>query len=130
METASCTVRLGGDLRNTVFKENVTPAEVVLLKAIHGEEAIVDVELTGSDKRPHGDERDRLQQRYGGAKNGDDRTIFSLIFPSPLTPLPVRFSEIGIEIEGGAKRRQRREAPPAPPEGEPEQSEDPENPNA
>src|SRR5688572_11459997 len=47
MQTANCMVALGGDPGNTVPKYNITVAEMVLLRHIHGERAVFDIVPTG-----------------------------------------------------------------------------------
>jgi hypothetical protein len=114
MQTASCHVRLGGDVQNTVFKQEVTPAEILLLRGIHGQDAVVDIQFTGSDKRPHVEERDRLFRTYGEAKTQKGEPIFMLIFPSPLTPMPVSFRDIGMDMDGNEVPEKPKRAPKAP----------------
>jgi|AGTN01.2.fsa_nt_gi hypothetical protein len=99
MQLAKCTVKLGGDLKNTVIKYNVTPAEILLLKAIHGDDAVVGVEATGGDKREHAAERARLLANYGRAKDSQDQSIFDRVFPGATSlRLPVALSDIGIPV--------------------------------
>lgn len=44
----SCTVRLAGNLLNEVRKSNVTAPEIMVLAAIHGSDAVVNVEPAGA----------------------------------------------------------------------------------
>ena len=71
MEIYNCTVRLAGNIMQTVPRVNVTQREVNLLRAIHGADAIVDlksvdiIELT----RPELEELHmKLAREYGRAK--------------------------------------------------------------
>jgi hypothetical protein len=64
----SATVRIKGDLLFTVHKPSLTIAEIVLLRAIHGQEAVVDVVLVGKSKRTLRADRDRLLRQYGSAQ--------------------------------------------------------------
>ena len=66
MQTYDATVRLAGDLGNTVCKVGLTAPEVLVLQAIHGSDAVVDIAPKTMDKRPHLEERDRLEETYGG----------------------------------------------------------------
>lgn len=65
MQVCECLVLIGGDQRNSVQKESVTPAEIVLLQQIHGIDAIRDICVMKSDKRTHDEERNRLGGLYG-----------------------------------------------------------------
>lgn len=101
MEVANCEVRLLGDLGNSVPKQGVTPAEALILKTIHGPDSVIKVSIVGSDKRPHKDEYARLESIYGQTVSENGTLIFNKIFPQQFDPkLPLKFSEVGIEIDG------------------------------
>lgn len=89
MQRCNVTVRLAGDVGNTVPKTNVSVAEIAVLRAIHGDESVVDVKATHNDKTPHRDERDRLSVIYG-------RPIVDKIFPGTFAKLPVSLREIDL----------------------------------
>lgn len=65
MKLYSAKIRLQGDVRDEVRKENLTKAELKVLKVIHGNDAIHDVVETGVAKRDEAAERDRLAVIYG-----------------------------------------------------------------
>lgn len=67
MRLFSCKVRLGGSLYNEVVKSEVTIPEIIVLRAIHGADAVADIKETGEAKRTDSDERDRLAVEYGKA---------------------------------------------------------------
>ena len=97
MHTATVTVRLNGDMRHTVEKHGVTPPEIAVLKAIHGEDAVVDIIATGMDKREHLAEMERLRDVY--------KTQLGLInqmFPGIRPDLPARLDDLGVEYTMGA----------------------------
>lgn len=98
MQIGTCIVRLGGDLNNSVFKRNVTPAEILVLQAIHGQESITRVRGTGANKVPHVEELNRLVLIYGGAKNNKEESIVAKMWPTFGARLPVNFKDIGIDI--------------------------------
>jgi len=89
---------LSGDITFTVFKPDVTVPEIVLLKAIHGSDAVKDITPTFMDRRSHAEERERLMLEYGNAKDHKDESIFGKIFPG-LSPLPVNFRDIGVDLD-------------------------------
>lgn len=109
MEIATCEVRLLGDLANSVPKSGVTPAEAAVLKAIHGEDAVVRVAITGNDRRSHQEEYNRLVEIYGNTVTTEGDKVFFKIFPQTFDPrLPVEFKQVGITVAGGS------EFPPVP----------------
>lgn len=66
MQICECLVLIGGDQRNSVGKQDVTPAEIVVLQRIHGIDAVRDIYVRRSEKRrTHDEERDRLGMIYG-----------------------------------------------------------------
>ncbi len=102
MDIAKCEVRLGGDLANSVPLTNVTPAEVLILRAIHGADAVIRIQQTGTDRRPHKEEYDRLAQKYSEAKTETGEIIFNKIFSQGFDPrLPVSFRDIGVDLVSG-----------------------------
>ncbi|CAK0773586.1 hypothetical protein WCLP8_5030005 [uncultured Gammaproteobacteria bacterium] len=64
MQVCSCLVRHDGEMNHVTFKPNVTVAEIVILRAIHGEDAIVDILPVNMDRRTHEEEVDRLARIY------------------------------------------------------------------
>lgn len=106
MQLANCHVRLSGDLNNEIFKARVTPAEVLILRAIHGGESIVKFQPLGMDKRPHAGEIERLKAEYGAK-------VFGEAFPGAAPTLPISFKDIGIDLladDKPAKAARRRAA--------------------
>ena len=68
MEICTCLVSIGGDPRHVVPKHSTTPAEIVLLQRLHGNDAVTEIVVTEKENRSHEDERDRLGARYGDDK--------------------------------------------------------------
>ena len=66
IQHCSCVVHLNGDRNFAIPKEDVTIAEIVLLRMIHGDDAVVDIDPTFMDKAGTlRAERDRLASAYG-----------------------------------------------------------------
>lgn len=105
MQLANCHVRLGGDMANEIFKARVTPAEVLVLRHLHGPDSVVKLQPLGMDKRAHAGELDRLKAEYSAKVVGDT-------FPGAYPQLPVSFKDIGINFMAGDA-----EPPPAPRRG-------------
>lgn len=73
MEVANIVLSLAGDAGNTVPKFNVTAAEIAVLREIHGEEAVHDIEPIGTIERTSRAERQRLTEIYGRMHEGQRR---------------------------------------------------------
>lgn len=69
MQTYKVKVRLAGAVTNEVVKENVTAAEVFILRAMHGEDAVSVIEKQKMDKRSHAEERRRLHSIYANPEH-------------------------------------------------------------
>lgn len=104
MQKAMCDVRLAsnGDVDSgmVVSKGPVSPAEVLVLRAIHGHDAVSNVRLIprqAIDKTPHADELARLRDFYT-MKTEDERSIVDACFPGAFPRLPITFAEVGIDL--------------------------------
>lgn len=93
MQTYDAMLRLGGDLGNTLAKSALTASEVILLRAIHGSDAVVEIKPKMMDKRVHADERKRLSGLYG-------EKIVTELFGHPMSgaQLPVRLDDVDHSI--------------------------------
>lgn len=96
MEIGTCLVALGGDLLNQVVKRNVTPAEVIVLRFLHGPDAVRDLKKTGDVDRPNASEMRRLAEFYD-AHREDDKRVLPKLFPGVRPSLPKKFSELATE---------------------------------
>lgn len=106
MQHARCLVRINGDIGNIAAKAPVTPAEIVMLRAIHGADAVSGVALLNggiNDKTSHAEELARLKVIYT-AQNEDGKAIIDTVFPGHSPTLPTTFDEIGIAINGEEPR--------------------------
>ena len=90
MQRCTCTVRLGGDLGNTVELTGVSPAEVLILRHVHGDDAVVGFRPGGNDRGQVVDERGRLTAKYRGK--------LKEVFPGASAKLPDSFKDIGIDL--------------------------------
>jgi hypothetical protein len=100
MQLATVEVRLSGSRENTVVKDNVTVPEIVLLRAIHGNDSVNNIQPTGMDKRPHAAEYERLKKIYGTAKDEKENLILDKLFPGHNPVFPVTLADIGLEVSG------------------------------
>lgn len=102
MQVAKCELIIGGTapVLNSVVKEGVTPAEVIVLRALHGADAVRNIKVYKTDRRSHSEEYARLRDLYNEPfdPNSEER-IFEKIFPaSPMIKLPVSFKDIGVDV--------------------------------
>src|SRR5690606_7686940 len=93
-------VALGGDRGNTVLKTGVTASEIAVLRAIHGDEAVFDIEPTGSKKVSHRAERERLFETYGHME-GERRVAPAVeaLFPGVAAVLIERIADLDLPEE-------------------------------
>ena len=102
MKFYQCKVRLDGSVSNEVSKINVTAAEIMMLRMVHGgSDAVVDIKETGDDHRTNEEERMRLRHEYrdfiGKTPKGELDPMMSLFGPDHL-PLPTEIKEEVPEI--------------------------------
>jgi len=64
MDVYKCTVALGGNLGMTVEKDGCSVAELTLLRFLHGEVAVTDIQKTGTKPGDSSSERDYLGKVY------------------------------------------------------------------
>ena len=119
MQTYNAIVRLGGELHNEVQKKNLTSPEILILRKIHGQDAVVKIEPSGEwedhfskvevrgdagdtyeEDRDYDDdvEKNRLADTYGTAimkeeDAGSPRAAIDRMF-GEFAPLPVELPEL------------------------------------
>jgi hypothetical protein len=123
-----CSVRLGDSLNNVIPNKVVTISEIVILKAVHGHSAIVDIRPcrdvkdgkprkdTDSDEtvqhyleradvpRSDAEERERLRAIYDNVLPGE--SVVDRLLPA-LQPLPRTLTSIGIDPKAAAEELRR-----------------------
>lgn len=108
-----CKVRLGGSLLNETPRRHVTAGEIMMLRGIHGSDAVLNIVEVDDDPHITKPELfDRLVHRYGRAKfgEGDDAVrVLPQVFPLGATQLPEALPESEYEprrqTQGERKRR-------------------------
>lgn len=98
MEIANIMLALGGDKGNSIPKFLVTASEIAVLREIHGEDSVSDVEPLGERKTSHRAERERLIAAYGNAKK-DERPVVDTLFPGVAARLVEKLSELELPEE-------------------------------
>lgn len=93
MQLYQCQVRHAGSRDMVIYKEDMSPADIVLLKHLHGADSIVGVSPTREAKRQHVKERERLVDTYGAK-------VFASVFPGAVPRLPMNLAEAGLREDG------------------------------
>lgn len=98
MQTATVFVALGGDTGNTVPKSGVTPGEIAILRAIHGNDAVFDIEPGADVERSNREEIERLRLIYRTSKVlGTDTLAVNALFPGVGARVPLDFDDLGLD---------------------------------
>lgn len=118
MQIANCLVAIGGDAGNTVPKYNVTAGEIAVLRAIHGESAVLDIDPKGEINRSNNEELGRLRANYGNARDTENNSIVNVLFPGVGARVFQTIDELEID-ETFFKPTSRATTAPAAPVAEP-----------
>jgi hypothetical protein len=116
MELANCLLALGGDRNNTVPKYSVTPAEIAVMSAIHGADAVFDIEPLGEEvKRSARDEVERLVGLYT-ARDEENRLVVGKVYPGVSPVMHMTLADLGLpeELYKATERQKPKEAPKRP----------------
>jgi hypothetical protein len=99
MQTANILLMLGGDRDNQIPKYGVTASEVAVLRLIHGDESVTDIEPTGELKRSSKEERQRLTDIYSRVQpNGVRKAVeVDALFPGAAARVFETFDELDID---------------------------------
>ncbi len=114
MHLYSAKVRLAGNVLNEVRRENLTAAEVAVLRVVHGEDAVLEITKTGEDHSLKSSEvRQRLYDYYGGETEEVRKSrlaMFRNLLGHDMAPLPKLLPEVEHQ-EGPPVKRARKTAP-------------------
>lgn len=114
MQYVKCQVYLGGDRNHSVTMPNVSVAEVVVLRALHGDDSVYGIQRTKMHKTPIKEELERLRMKYdpSGITEGGIRIVERLFPGSNPKAVPVNLSDIGdfADEDEEADRRAQAEA--------------------
>lgn len=84
MQVFSGKIRPSGDIGTEVVRSDLTAAEVMILRELHGQDAVVDLEVKRNDNREHNAEYERLVRKY--SRSPDGRKALGSLFGSPQNP--------------------------------------------
>jgi hypothetical protein len=108
MQLAKCYFKHQAKHYHETVKTDVSPAEVLVLRALHGDDAVTSIEVTGkADPERARNEFKRLTDVYG--KKDENVRILSALFPGARPILPATFSA----IDAGADLEDEEDAPEA-----------------
>lgn len=97
MECFNATIRLEGNPLNEVAKRGLTVPEIVILRRLHGDDAVVKLEHVGTvEDMDNFEERERLSYEYdAGLKNlhEDAKTSVEKMFGGDYNPLPQKLRD-------------------------------------
>lgn len=88
MEYYNAKLRLHGSVSNEVLKEDLSAPEIIILRKVHGEDAVVDINLSKEEDIDEAEERRRLADRYdSGLRKIEEPTSVAKLFGEGFTPL-------------------------------------------
>jgi len=113
MQHCSCNVTLNGDRNHLVHLEDVTVAEIEILRAIHGQHSVIDIEPTYTANAT--DELERLRRKYRRrvqtSAQQPQGNIVDMIYRGPRPSVPTVLADIGLDFKGDAKGNSRKKTP-------------------
>lgn len=102
MELYSARILLNGSRDNEVRRDDLTAPEVLILRSMHGGDAVLDVKIVGKIERTPGQERKRLFGVEGELPALYKAEQIAKVFPSEFTPMPEALPPDMVNIEGSA----------------------------
>lgn len=99
----SAKIRLSGSVLNEVIKENMSAAEVMILRRLHGNDALIGLQEVTSDKTPHEQELEYLKKTYCSSSQNRTKINFEQMFPEHI-PLPNRLRDFDVKEEPEAPK--------------------------
>lgn len=115
MQTFDCKVRIGGSVLNEVRREGITAAEMLVLRAMHGDDAVLELSRAGDNPDLAVDgEYERLSHVYNAKIV---REVFGVPFSARL-PEDLPNSLVGEPEDVKISRRGPRRGPRPAPSGE------------
>jgi len=110
MDFYNCKVRLGGNVLNEVRLSDVPAPEILILKYIHGGDAVVELEKSKGGQIEHEKERARLEDKYGLVLAKRELTL-NAIFGPPHQDLPIHVNGGKAAADDGRRKRTRAPMP-------------------
>ena len=96
MQHCSCIIFLDGDRNSSVHKPDVTVAEIALLRAIHGPDAVDGIKPTFVGKEKPGQELARLRMEYVNSNvTKEGGSLIDAVYPGRNPSIPRTLAELG-----------------------------------
>jgi hypothetical protein len=92
MEIYKAEICIGGLLTNTVIKDELTAAEILILRQVHGDDAVRGITPRGNRQIEYQKEYDRLLRKFGKRK-------LEAAFPGARPVLPQKLADVGIILQ-------------------------------
>jgi len=99
-------VCLGGDRNHVVRKNGVSVAEIEILRAIHGPDAVQNITPRHQKHVNTAEELDRLRRMYRrnvATADSTYRDVVSAVFSGPRPKLPTTLADVGVDWKGEEK---------------------------
>lgn len=95
MQHCSCIVYLDGDRNSSVHKPDVTVAEIALLRAIHGPDAVDGIKPTHVGREKPAQDLARLRIEYANSNvTKDGGSLIDTVYPGRNPSVPTKLAEI------------------------------------
>lgn len=94
MQLAKCLVSLSGNRNNQVLRTNVSAAEILVLRHVHGEASVSEVVVTGTVERTNIEEKALLCEKYN--RPGKDKV--EKLFPGIDPRMPMTLKDASIDF--------------------------------
>jgi hypothetical protein len=112
MDLCTCVIRHAGNLGMTIHKDEHAPVpvpEILVLKAVHGDDAVINIAFHKQSKRPAAEVLAHLRSFYGDQ-------VVEAIWPGRNPVLPKTLAEAGLlASEEEPAEDEAEEEPPLPP---------------
>lgn len=93
MQLYRCQIKHAGKPYTVIHKEDVTPADIVIMRQLHGTDAIANIEPTRESRDSAVKVRQRLKDTYG-------EKVFARCYPGLTPMLPRDLAEAGLREDG------------------------------
>jgi len=122
MQHCSCILFLDGDRNSSVHKPDVTVAEIVLLRAIHGPESVEGIKPTFIGREKPLQELERLRYVYTNSNiTKEGAPLIDAVYPGRSPNIPRTMAELGAtEPEPDEEEWDAPGYPPVPDDPEPQ----------
>jgi hypothetical protein len=97
MQTANIMLALGGNAGHTIQKWGVTAAEIAVLREIHGEASVFDIDPQDDVDRSMRDERSRLLDIYGKPAGSRELSAVEVLFPGAAARVFETLDELDLD---------------------------------